>query len=121
MPVVVELDVAGVAAGARQASGRLILRNVTDQPIAFQAMQLESPSLAYEVVDTAGRPVPLLPPPVPDPDAAPVVVDPQGDFATEHAAILPEWTEPGRYQIRARVFLVGLSEPIYSDWTDIAI
>lgn len=121
MPVVIELDAAGVAAGARQASGRLVVRNLTDEPITFQAMQLESPSLAYEVVDTAGRPVPLPPPPVPDPDAAPVVVDARGAFATEHSAILPEWTEPGRYQVRARVFLVGVSEPIYSDWSDIAI
>lgn len=121
MPVIVELEVAGVAGGAVQGSGRVTVRNETAQQITFRPVQLESPSLAYEVVDAAGRPVPLPPPPVPDPGADPATVDARESWATEHPAILPDETQPGRYRVRARVFLLGVPEPIYSDWSDLEI
>ncbi len=97
------------------------MRNETDAPVAFQQVQLESPSLAYEVVDAGGRAVPLPPPPVPDPGAEPVVVRPGGTWTTVHPSILPDWTEPGHYRVRARVFLAAHPEAIHSDWSDLEI
>lgn len=121
MGVIVELQVAESEEAAEAGAGRVTLRNETDAPVAFQQVQLESPSLAYEVVDDRGRPVPLPPPPVPRPDAEPVVVSPGGTWTTVHPTIVPDWTAPGHYRVRARVFLAGLPEAIHSDWSDLDV
>lgn len=51
---------ASPAAGRpEELTGRAVFVNEGDEEVSVMAMQLESPSLALEVVDEAGAPVPL--------------------------------------------------------------
>lgn len=114
----VSVELATVDAGGG-ASIRLRVRNGSTEPVAFTPIQLVSPSLAYEVVDAEDRPVPMPPPPVPDPSAEPVVLPPGESWETVHVLVVPPDAPPGRYRIRARVFLRGAPEPAFSDWHDV--
>lgn len=116
----VNVELAPVEAG-REVPTRLTVRNGSSESIAFTRMQLESPSLAFEVFDVDGRPVPLLPPPAPDPAAVPVVLEPGESWQVDHVGVVPDHAVPGRYRVRARVFLRGGAEPLYSEWYAISI
>lgn len=118
MTVEVRFEVAPPEGRPEELVGRARFTNVGDGPVAVMSMQLESSSLALEIVDDGGDSVPLPPPPVPDPTAEPVQLAPGQEREFTYAGFLPPWTEPGRYRVRAR--LAG-HEASASEWVQVAV
>jgi hypothetical protein len=104
------------------------LQNRGDEPVEIDLAPLGSPSLALEIVDAAGAPVRLPPPPVPRGGGERVFVAPNERRAVEYRGFLPAWTPPGAY--RARLRYVGgvrrLNEPdrtaeVASGWAEFLV
>lgn len=82
---------------------------------------LSSPSLALELADSGGRPVPLPPPPVPGGSREPPVsLDPGVEYRVEFPVFVPGWFEPGEYRVRLR-YVAGGEPPVYSDWAEFSL
>ena len=111
-------EVSPAAGRPEELTGRAVFVNEGDEEVLVMAMQLESPSLALEVVDEAGAPVPLPPPPVPDPAAEQVSIGPGDAYDVTYPGFLPTWTEPGRYRVRARVVD---GDTAVSDWVEVTV
>ena len=97
---------------------RVVVRNEGDQSVRIPSALLAG-ALAFELVDPAGRPVPLGPPPVPPADLA-------ADTATVRAGesltleypgdeLLPDSPPSGLYRLR---FAAG---GIESPWVDLEV
>jgi hypothetical protein len=102
--------------------GRARFVNAGEETISFLPTQVESPSLALEIVDSQGRLVSLPPPPIPDPSARPFKLAPGASYEATYAGLLPSWTEAGRYRGRARLAgATGQGGAAHSDWSDITV
>jgi hypothetical protein len=91
------------------------LTNIGDEGITLNVAPLASPSLALEIMDAAGAPVFLPPPPVPPADPPMDRLEPGRGAAAEFAGFLPGWIDAGTYRARFR-YVAGPAEPIVSDW-----
>lgn len=104
------------------------LRNGGADPVEIDLAPLGSPSLALEIVDAAGAPVHLPPPPVPGGEAQRATLSSRESRAVAYPGFLPAWIPPGSY--RARLRYVGLAaaanEPaqtidVVSDWAEFVV
>jgi hypothetical protein len=97
---------------------RVVLRNDGDEPARIPTATLAGP-LAFELVDAAGRPVALGPPPVPpsDLDAGTETVGAGETLTLSYHGdeLLPDPPAPGSYRIR---FVGGQVE---SPWVDLQV
>lgn len=89
------------AVRAEDASAEGVLVNAGAEPVEVDLVELASPSLAIELVDDRGRPVPMLPPPTPGRPEM-VVVAPGGRHSVPFRAFVPPSALPGRYRARLR-------------------
>ena len=82
---------------------RVLVRNDGDEPACVATAGLAAP-LSFELVDDAGRPVALGPPPVPpaDPDAGAETVGAGETLTLDYHGdeLLPDAPPPGRYRLR---------------------
>jgi hypothetical protein len=95
---------------------RVVLRNDDDAPVTFStAAMVGSP--AFELVDEAGRPVPLGPPPTPPADlrAGLVTLAPGGTtaLAFDLMALLPDGVGAGGHRLR----FAGTAPPLEGAWS----
>ncbi len=118
MTIHIRFEVTPTEGRAEALAGRAEFFNGGDAPVSFLPMQVESASLALEIVDDSGSPVPLPPPPVPDPAAVPVDLAPGHTYEVTYPGVLPAWTEPGRYRARARL---AADEAAVSEWVDLTL
>jgi hypothetical protein len=97
---------------------RVVVRNDGDRPVRLRTAVLAAP-LAFELVDEAGRPVPLGPPPVPPSDVAAETesVGPGATLTLDYRGdeLLPDAPPPGRYRLR----FVG--DGVESPWIDVDV
>jgi hypothetical protein len=97
---------------------RVVVRNEGDESVRIPTALLAGP-LSFELVDAAGRPVPLGPPPVPPADlAAETTSVPPGESITlEYHGddLLPDSPPAGRYQLRFT------AARIESPWVDLEV
>jgi hypothetical protein len=120
-----ELTVEPRRAAREELVARGELRNRGDEPVDVDLAPLGSPSLALEIVDDAGAPVRLPPPPVPGGDERRGTLAAGEALPVEFPAFLPFGTPPGAY--RARLRYVGLVGPtgrtveVVSDWADFVV
>jgi hypothetical protein len=91
-----------------------VLVNTGSEPMEVDLVELTSPSLALEVVDDTGRPVPMPPPPTPGRPEM-VVVTPGGRRSVPFRAFVPASAPPGRYRVRFRY------ADARSSWVDVTI
>jgi hypothetical protein len=92
---------ASIVARAEETAAQGVVVNTGAEPVTVDLVELSAPSLALEVVDERGRPLRMLPPPMPGhPDA--VVLAPGERRAVRFDAFLPARTPPGRYRVRFR-------------------
>lgn len=117
MPVHIRFDVSPTEGLPEVIVGHATFVNQGDGPIAVLPIQMDSASLALEIRDGGGDPVGLPPPPVPNPEARPIELTPGAVYEVEYPGFMPQWTEPGRYQARAR--LVGADA--HSDWVGLVV
>jgi len=104
------------------------IENAGSEPVTLTTATF-APSLAFEVTDQAGTPVPLGPPPVPPSDlaAGAATIDAGGSLALSYslAELLPGGAGPGRYRLRfaADVPAIegGWSGRITSDWVTLTV
>jgi hypothetical protein len=83
-----------------------------------------APSLALEVTDAAGVPVPLGPPPMPpsDLESYTATIEPGGSLPVSYtgAEIFPGGIPAGRYKLRFAASIPAIDDawsgPIISDW-----
>lgn len=123
MTVHINFDVSATEGCPEALAGHAQFVNDGDVSVTFLPMQVESPSLAMEILDSKGCPVRLPPPPIPDPSARPIELAPGAIHQVDYPSFLPSWTEPGQYRVRAR-FVVAGQEPgaaVLSDWIDITV
>jgi hypothetical protein len=118
MTVHIRFEVEPAEGPSEDLRGRAKFVNEGATPVAFLPMQFESASLALEIVDDNGDSVPLPPPPVPDPTARPLELDPGQTYEVAYPGFLPDWIEPGHYRVRAR--FAG-REPAVSEWFDVTV
>jgi hypothetical protein len=118
VPTRIAFEVRPTVGRPEELVGRAAFVRVGDAPLRVPRMQLESASLALQIIDGDGRPVPLPPPPIPDPAAAPVELGPGDSYDVEYRGFLPSWIAPGSYRVRAR--LAG-DEPATSQWVDVTV
>ena len=78
------------------------LQNRGDEPVQLDLEPLVSPSLALEIVDAAGAPVHLPPPPVPTGETQGARLGTGDRWPVEYVGFLPPWTPPGAYRARLR-------------------
>ena len=117
MPLGLELALAGAATGAvraEDAAAEGVLVNTGSEPVEVDLVELTSPSLALEIIDDTGRPVPMPPPPTPGRPEL-VVVAPGGRRSIPFRAFVPASAPPGRYRVRLR------SGDARSNWVDLTI
>lgn len=104
------------------------LQNRGSEPVEVDVVPLGSPSLALEIVDAAGDPVLLPPPPVPGGEVHRATLATHELWPVEFPGFLPSWTPPGAY--RARLRYVGRvakqNNPdrtieVVSDWADFVV
>ncbi len=82
------------------AHGALV--NAGNDALTVNVVPLGSPSLALEVVDAGGSPVPLPPPPVPGGESRAIRLVPGQEYPVEYPGFVPQWTPPGEYRARLR-------------------
>jgi hypothetical protein len=104
--------------GARpeELTARVALVNGTGEPAAMNLTLLGSPSLALEIVDSSGEPVPMPPPPTPGGEMEIHALAPGERHHIEYRGFVPPSTRPGRYRVRLRE-VAGAT----SDWAEFAI
>jgi hypothetical protein len=100
-----------------RADGTIV--NEGDTPVEIDPAPLSSPSLAIEITDRSGQPVPLPPPPVPRAPEPPVRLAPEQQYGFSFPGFVPGWIEPGVY--RARVRYIANGETVVSDWREFAL
>jgi hypothetical protein len=87
------------AAAAVMAEGALI--NTGPQPITVDLVEIGSASLALEIVDDGGSPVPMPPPPTPGRSEL-AVVEPGARRTVVFRSFVPPGARAGRYRARLR-------------------
>ena len=97
---------------------RVLLRNEGDEPTRIATAGFAAP-LSFELVDDAGRPVALGPPPVPpsDLDASAATVGAGETLTLDYHGdeLLPDAPPPGRYRLRF------VSERVESPWIELDV
>jgi hypothetical protein len=104
VPLLLELALTRAAAGATRAEDTAaegVLVNAGTEPVEVDLVELTSPSLALEVVDDGGRPVPMPPPPTPGRPEM-VLLAPSGRRSVAFRAFVPPSAPPGHYRVRLR-------------------
>ena len=124
MTILIRFEVTPTKGRPEQLVGHAQFLNTGNVPVSFIPVQLESPSLALEIVNSQGDPVPLPPPPVPDPLSPPIDLAPTESYLADYPGFLPSWTPPGEYRVRAR--FRGDPDPpvsgaVASDWTALTV
>jgi hypothetical protein len=103
-----------IVARAEETAAQGVVVNTGAESVTVDLVELTAPSLALEVVDERGRPLPMLPPPMPGrPDA--VVLAPGERRAVRFDGFLPARTPPGRYRVRFR------HGPAQSGWIEVEV
>jgi hypothetical protein len=92
------------------------LGNRGDETVSVNLAPVESPSLALEIVDAAGAPALLPPPPVPRSSATRVRLAPGERHALEYRGFVPQWFAPGNYRVRFR-YRYRPATPERDEWT----
>ena len=92
------------------------LVNVGEEPVTLNLAPLSAPSLALEIVDAAGSPLRLPPPPVPGGETQSIRVTPGQSYALEYPGFLPQWTAEGTYRVRLR-YLYRPEVAASNEWT----
>jgi hypothetical protein len=104
VPLLLEFALARTATGATRAEDTAaegVLVNTGTEPVEVDLVEVTSPSLALEVVDDKGRPVPMPPPPTPGRPEM-ITVAPGGRRSVPFRAFVPSSAPPGRYRVRLR-------------------
>ena len=92
------------------------LVNVGEESVTLNLAPLSAPSLALEIVDAAGSPLRLPPPPVPSGETQSTRVTPGQSYTLKYPGFVPQWTTEGTYRVRLRYLY--LPEVAASDeWT----
>ncbi len=91
------------------------LTNAANEPLTLQLAPLSSPSLAIQLRDAQGTPVPMPPPPVPGAEQPRLELAPGQRHDVRYQGFLPSWTEPGSYAARLRY--VTAEGEVFSDWS----
>ena len=101
---------------------RVVLRNEGGEPVRIPTALLAAP-LAFELVDAAGRPAALGPPPVPpaDLEASTRTVAPGESLTLDYHGneLLPDVPPPGSYRLRFAADAAG--ERLESPWIDLDV
>jgi hypothetical protein len=116
---------------AREAGGvtvQVVIRNGSPAPITLCTVTF-APSLALEVGDASGAPVPLGPPPMPPSDlsAFTTTIEGGGSLALSYpeVEIFPGGAAPGAYRVRFATNVPqvdgGWSGQITSDWVTLTL
>jgi hypothetical protein len=95
---------------------RVALVNVGEKPVTLNLTPLSAPSLALEIVDSAGSPLHLPPPPVPSGETQSTKVFPGHSYTLEYPGFVPQWTAEGTYQVRLR-YLYQPEVAASDEWT----
>jgi len=106
-----------MSSGATRAEDEVaegVVVNTGSEPIDVDLVELTSPSLALEIIDAAGAPLPMLPPPTPGRPNV-VSIAPGERRTVPFRAFVPPATPPGRYRMRFRY------RDARSDWIDLII
>jgi hypothetical protein len=90
------------------------LLNSSREPIRINLASLSSPSLALEIMDDSGEPVPLPPPPVPTAHPQSATLEPGQRYEIEYVGFVPSWTPAGTYRARCR-YVTG-DVTLHSNW-----
>ena len=101
---------------------RVVLRNEGGDPVRIPTALLAAP-LAFELIDAAGRPAALGPPPVPpaDLDASTRTVAPGESLTLDYHGneLLPDVPPRGSYRLRFAADAAG--ERFESPWVDLEV
>lgn len=92
------------------------LVNVGEEPVTLNLAPLSAPSLALEIVDAAGSPLRLPPPPVPGGETQSTRVTPGQSYTLEYPGFVPQWTAEGTYRVRLR-YLYRPEVAASDEWT----
>ena len=92
------------------------LVNVGEEPVTLNLAPLGAPSLALEIVDAAGSPLRLPPPPVPGGETQSTRVPPGQSYTLAYPGFLPQWTAEGTYRVRLR-YLYRPEVAASDEWT----
>lgn len=96
------------------AQGTLV--NAGKEAITLNLAPLSAPSLALEIVDAAGSPLRLPPPPVPGAETQTARIAPGQSYTVEYPGFVPQWTPEGTYRARLRyLYRPATSSP--GEWT----
>ena len=100
------------------AEGALV--NVGDEGLVLNLAPLGAPSLALEIVDSAGSPVHLPPPPVPGAEVPRAEIMPGRSYTMKYPGFVPQWTPPGIYRARLR-YTYRPASPAPREWTGLVV
>jgi len=127
--IALELTIAPDRAVRREdpvAHGAVI--NTGSSAVLMPLAPLGSASLALQILDADGAPVPLPPPSVPSADWPVVTLAPGERYAVEYPAFLPQWSPSGGYRVRLRYIARPVSPAAdewtgeaYSDWVEVIL
>ena len=121
MTIHVQFDVTPTRGRPEELIGHARFLNRGDTPVSFIPIQLDSASLALEIVDSGGDPVPLPPPPVPDPSTPTAELAPNESYQTDYPGFLPAWSPPGEYRVRVRLTGIQSDGGPASDWIPLTV
>ncbi|MFC1540208.1 hypothetical protein ACFL41_01810 [Gemmatimonadota bacterium] len=96
----------------------VVLLNTGDEPVKISSQLILSPSLALEVRTAGGDTVRFPPPPLPDPNAAVITIEPGREYSSKMKGFLPQTLSSGYYQIRMRIQYM---EELVSNWIELQI